>query len=463
MTAQTFQISQISQGLATGFGNAQPGSSYGSPGSPYGSPGSPYGSYVYSYPHKTSYRPFTPVLPLEEVWAAEPKDHLFLYTHIPFCEMRCGYCNLFSQSRPDPSLVTGYLETLYRQAAAIGACLGPITVAEMAIGGGTPTFLSLPDLEKLFRVYRDIFQIKKSPLSIEASPGTVTAEKLAFLAEQGVTRLSLGVESFDSKSCKAIGRPQKASHVAAALQAIRDSGIPSLNIDLIYGSQSLERWSEDLSQALAWEPEDLYLYPLYVRPLTGLGRQNTSWDDHRLALYHLGRETVQKAGYEQLSMRHFKKRGQGDLQTPYRCDRDGMIGLGCGARSYTRQIHYASPYAVRQDHIAALLQKFKESSESDFQHVSHGYRLSHDDQQRRVVLLSLLQASGLDRNGFHRRFGVDVLMAFPLLQDFAQRSWLCVTDDHLVLTEEGMAFSDWIGPQLFSGSVTRLMEDYVWQ
>lgn len=112
------------------------------------------------------------------------------------------------------------------------------------------------------------------PLSVETSPSTATADRLAVLADRGTTRVSIGVQSFVDAEARAAVRPQHRSEVEAALGRIREAGIPVLNIDLIYGieGQTEDTWRTSLDAALAWSPEELYLYPLYVRPLTGLGR-----------------------------------------------------------------------------------------------------------------------------------------------------------------------------------------------
>lgn len=106
----------------------------------------PYRSYVYAYPHKTAYRPLPgPVPSLAALWRDEPKDALSLYAHIPFCEVRCGFCNLFTRIGAPDELTTRYLDALDRQAATVREALGdeaPVRFATAAFGGGTPTFLT---------------------------------------------------------------------------------------------------------------------------------------------------------------------------------------------------------------------------------------------------------------------------------------------------------------------------------
>ena len=103
---------------------------------------SPYVSYAYSYPHKTAYRPFDVPVRLEDAWASENKESLFLYLHVPFCEMRCGFCNLFTTANPNENMIAVYLDALKRQAGEVRRALGDgVRFTRMAIGGGTPTFL----------------------------------------------------------------------------------------------------------------------------------------------------------------------------------------------------------------------------------------------------------------------------------------------------------------------------------
>src|ERR671932_1222479 len=102
-----------------------------------------YTSYSYAYPHKPAYRVLDPPVPLQELWAAERRDALFLYLHVPFCEMRCGFCNLFTTVNPKGGLETAYLDALQRQGRQVRASLGQASFARLALGGGTPTYLTL--------------------------------------------------------------------------------------------------------------------------------------------------------------------------------------------------------------------------------------------------------------------------------------------------------------------------------
>lgn len=427
--------------------------------------GTPYVSYAYSYPHKTAYRPLESPVSLADLWAGERKEALFFYLHVPFCEMRCGFCNLFTTANPAESLETQYLNALRRQAEVVREATGPVTIARMAVGGGTPTYLDLAGLDTLFDIAEGLYgaDLAAIPISVETSPRTAEPEKLALLRRRGVDRVSIGVQSFVEAEVAAIGRAQKTGIVETALSTIREAGISSLNIDLMYGlpGQTVETWLGSLRAALRFAPEELYLYPLYVRPLTGLDRSPKSWDDIRLACYRAARDFLRAEGYEQVSMRMFRKTSSESKVGPvYCCQEDGMVGLGCGARSYTETLHYSSEYAVGRSGVKSILADYVSKSADDFAVADYGVRLDPEEQRRRHIVKSLLQAEGLALDDYRRRFGSSPHDDLQELSLLPERGLAELRDGRLVLTEIGLERSDAIGPWLYSAEMARLMGDY---
>ncbi|WNI27911.1 STM4012 family radical SAM protein [Streptomyces sp. ITFR-6] len=442
----------------------------------------PYRSYVYAYPHKTAYEPLDR-LPggrpaLRDLWAGEGKDALSLYLHIPFCEVRCGFCNLFTRVGAPDELTGRYLDALDRQATAVREALGdtaPVRFAAAAFGGGTPTFLTAGELERLCDIAEKRMgaDLRSVPLSVETSPSTATADRLAVLAERGATRVSIGVQSFVEAEARAAVRPQRRADVEAALGLIRDARIPVLNIDLIYGidGQDEASWRTSLDAALQWRPEELYLYPLYVRPLTGLGRTGaaaadaeSAWDGQRLRLYRAGRDHLLAHGYEQVSMRMFRRAGAPPAEGPddYACQTDGMVGLGCGARSYTSRLHYSFDYAVEMREVRTIIDGY--TATEDFSHAEVGRYTDGEEARRRHLLQSVLQAGGMRLSEYRERFGSGPEEDFPAeLALFERRGWLDPDGPAaglLRLSSEGLAYSDALGPELFSPAVRAAMASY---
>lgn len=423
-----------------------------------------YSGYAYAYPHKRAYRRLSPPVPLRDAWADEPRDALFLYLHVPFCEARCGYCNLFTLAGAERGLVAAYVEALRRQAEAVRGALGEMAVARLAIGGGTPTLLATAELAGLLDLARGVFGAdpREIPCSVEVSPRSVDAERLALLRDRGVSRISIGVQSFDEGETAGIGRAQSRRQVDEALALIRGLGFPVLNVDLIYGlpGQSLASWLDSIRAALAYRPEELYLYPLYVRPLTGLACSRHSWEDIRLQCYRAGRELLLSEGYVQLSMRAFRAGGHPAPEGPaYCCQEDGMVGLGASARSYTRALHYATEYATGTEGVREILEAFVAKDPEEFAVADHGVWLGEEDQRRRWVIKSLLRAEGFPWAGYRARFGGGALSHLPELGILLEHGLVENRGDRLCLTEAGLERSDVIGPFLHSTRIRRRIEE----
>jgi oxygen-independent coproporphyrinogen III oxidase len=424
-----------------------------------------YQGYAYAYPHKTAYRTLVPPVPLETLWASENREALFLYMHIPFCEMRCGFCNLFTTIHADQSLEDAYMDTLERQVRRVRESIGDVSIARMAIGGGTPTYLSLENLTRLFDLTETVYGVKAHvPTSVETSPQTSETPKLELLKARGVDRISIGVQSFIESEVNAVGRPQTTAEVCAALDRIRAVGFATLNLDLIYGipNQTEETWLESIRQALTWQPEELYLYPLYKRPLTGLDRMRPhDWDDERLALYRAGRDYLLERGYTQVSMRMFRAAHAPNQDAPiYCCQDDGMIGLGCGARSYTKALHYSSEWAVTYGSVRVILADYIQREAESFAVAAYGCPLNEDEQRRRYVIKSLLHAEGLSRLSYEQRFGIGIDAGLPELAELVRHDLAMWDEDVLRLTPAGIERSDAIGPWLYSDAVKESMQLY---
>ena len=423
--------------------------------------GSPYSGYVYAYPHKTAYRAFAPH-PLREVWAGESRDALFLYVHVPFCTMRCGFCNLFTTAVPNADLVTSYLAALRRQAEAVRDAVPDARFARFAIGGGTPTFLSESELAEVFDTAEQVMGARAIPTGVEASPDTLTPAKVALLKARGVERVSIGVQSFVEKEAADSGRPQSRADVDNVLSLLAASGFGTVNVDLIYGlpGQTVVSWLYSLREALRYSPQELYLYPLYVRPLTALGSSRKGWDDSRLACYREARDVLLAEGYEQVSMRMFRRPIACRARPRYCCQDDGMVGLGCGARSYTRGLHYSLDYAVRPKSVKGIISDYLACSRDELARAEHGFQLDRDEQQRRYLLQSILNAEGLDAAHYARRFGTDPAADFPELHTFAELGLLQCDSGTWSPTVLGLERSDALGPWFFSSRVRTSIIDY---
>jgi oxygen-independent coproporphyrinogen-3 oxidase len=367
-----------------------------------------------------------------------------IYVHVPFCTVRCGFCNLFTSHGSLEPRMDAYLDALELQMRMVAQALGAgARFSRLAIGGGTPTALPPAGLERVLSALERVFAVTPHalPSSVETSPETADAERLRVLQRWGVTRVSIGVQSFDERDCAALGRPQAPAQAHAALERIVAAGFATLNVDLIYGAdgQTVASFLASIEQALRYAPAELYLYPLYVRELTGLGRRALRGPDPQPQLVS---QPASEPG------------------PSYCCQRDGMVGLGAGARSYTSRLHYAMPFAVAQPAVRSIIDAYCANTAEQHAGIAHGFALDGDERRRRFAILGLLQCDGLALDRYRAAFGSDARSDLPALRELEALQLAAVAGERLVLGERGVAYSDVIGPWLASAAVQHKMESY---
>ena len=204
-----------------------------------------------------------------------PDTHLGLYVHVPFCVRKCRYCDFPSIPLRGAQHVTPYLEALESEARRRRAEIDR-PLSSVYIGGGTPTVL-LP--EQLFRLWQEVIapfpRLPDAEVTLEANPGTLTDAMLAAIAALPITRVSLGVQSFDQSELAMLGRIHTPEEAEAGARALRAAGIARLNLDLMYGlpGQTVAGWERTLRRALSLQPDHLSCYALILEEDTPLTAQ----------------------------------------------------------------------------------------------------------------------------------------------------------------------------------------------
>jgi putative oxygen-independent coproporphyrinogen III oxidase len=199
-----------------------------------------------------------------------------VYVHVPFCLTRCHYCDFVTYTGME-GLRRPYAAALLEEAAMAVAALGPEppVVTSVFVGGGTPTLLPAEDLARVLARLRELLPFAPgAEVTVEANPETVDAAMAAGLVGAGVTRVSMGAQSFDDRVLAALGRVHDAARVEAAVATMRRAGVPAVNLDLIYGGPGEDdrSWSATLDAAVALGPEHLSAYALTIEPATKFGR-----------------------------------------------------------------------------------------------------------------------------------------------------------------------------------------------
>jgi oxygen-independent coproporphyrinogen-3 oxidase len=360
------------------------------------------------------------------------------YIHVPFCAHHCGYCD-FAVTAGQDHLIDLYLEAVGEELARLGT---PAPVDTMFLGGGTPTYLSPRQLARLMGLISRSLPLRPgAEFSVEATPESVTADKVAVLADHGVNRVSLGVQTFRPDLLARLDRVHSAEHVAPALDRIRRR-IDNVSLDLIFGvpGQIVADWDADLSAVLTNEPDHVSTYgltyekgtPLWKRRAAGLFRPVS--EDDELAMYERGMDRLAGAGFEHYEVSNFARPGRRCRHNETYWANDAYFGFGTGAARYVlgrRELNRRDT----GDYIRRVLAGESPTFQSE--------KLPPAEAARETAAVQLRRIAGVTRDEFRVRTGFDfdeltegraaVYAAEGLLADDGKtvsltRRGLCVAD-----------------------------------
>lgn len=263
---------------------------------------------------------------------------LALYVHLPWCERKCPYCDFNSHERihlPEAA----YVDTLLRDLDGELTTLAdgrPRPFVSLFIGGGTPSLFSTDAIERLLRGVRERVDLAEDcEISMEANPGSTERERLAGYVAAGVTRFSLGIQSFDDRCLERIGRVHDSDDARRAARAARRSGAASFNLDLMHGlpGQTVEQGLADLDTALAQEPAHLSWYQLTIEPNTQFHRRPPALPEEQVLadLEERGQARLSAAGYRRYEVSAWARPG-GECRHNLNYWRFGdYLAIGAGA------------------------------------------------------------------------------------------------------------------------------------
>ncbi len=284
-----------------------------------------------------------------------------IYVHIPFCARICPYC-AFYKERADPAFTgrfcEGILAELRRE--SVPARLRPATIF---FGGGTPTALTTAQLDLLLAGFHKALDLSElAEWTFEANPGSVSERKARLLRERGVSRISLGVQSFDDGLLELLGRDHSAAQAEASFALLRRSGFQNLNVDLMFGlpGQTLAQWEETLRRALALEPDHVSAYCLtyeedtdfFLRHARGEFRVDAEAD---AAFFEATNELLAAAGLQQYEISNFARPGFEAVHNRAYWSGEDYLGIGPSAVSTRglRRWQNVSDYRAYADRVLA--------------------------------------------------------------------------------------------------------------
>ncbi len=336
--------------------------------------------------------------------AEQPVRPLSLYFHLPFCDTVCFYCACNKVITKNRAHAAPYLQHVFREIALQGALFDRARpVDQLHWGGGTPTFISHEQMRTLMQVTREHFSLRdddSGEYSIEIDPREVKTDTIALLRELGFNRMSLGVQDFEPRVQRAVNRIQTEDETLAVLQAARDQGFKSVNMDLIYGLplQTVDSFARTLDKVVAAGPDRLSVFNYAHLPeLFKTQRQINSEDlpsaQAKLDILQLTIERLTGAGYVYIGMDHFARpddelavaQRQGSLYRNFQgysthADAD-LVGIGVTSIGKVGD-SYSQNQRTLEEYTAAL--------DAGRLPIMRGVALSDDDKLRREVITQLI-------------------------------------------------------------------------
>tara|TARA_R110002095_G_scaffold152237_4_gene132132 strand:+ start:95291 stop:96424 length:1134 start_codon:yes stop_codon:yes gene_type:complete len=360
------------------------------------------------------------------------------YFHVPFCQHRCGYCDFTLVAQKD-HLIEEYLAAMEQQLSDVGE---GIELKTLFLGGGTPTHLSIDQLQRLFNAIFSHFQLAADyEFSIEANPLNLTEEKIDFLKQIGVNRVSLGVQSFDSDILTFLERDHQPDQIFEIVQALQ-SRIENTSLDLIFAvpGQSLQNWKTSLADAIQLKIPHISTYGLTIEKGT------TFWSRQKAGLFDLPEEELAGDMYEFaldfLDAEGLKHYEISNFARPgYECRHNEVywtgypyFGFGPGAASYLNGIR-------RQNHrsVVTWLKRIT-AGESP---IADQEQLSPEDSAREAIIFGLRRRVGIDVSEFAARYHFDLYdLSHAAIQKHVKAGFLEETATHLRLTQAGCLLAD---------------------
>ncbi len=366
-----------------------------------------------------------------------------LYIHVPFCARSCDYC-AFYQSAPDADAIRRYFEALRQEAGLIA---WPAQIETVFWGGGTPGLLSPKDLLKLGALVREFSGGRPREWSVEMTPLSVTEARIEALKEAGVTRISLGVQSFQPRLLDALGRQHTPEQAFKAAERLHAAGFDNVNYDLMFAlpGQDDEDWMRDLDQAIALAPAHISTYCLTFEEDTKLWLKLSQGKIRRdveaeARLYTATWERLAAAGYGQYEISNFARPGRACLHNLNTWRMQDWIGLGPSAAS--QQAGWRGTNIADLDKWCAEVAAGRRAGE-DRQELSPGL-LAED-----ALIFGLRMNEGVDLAPLRARApGADWAAVDAMAGELREGGLADVTGSWIRLTPRGRLLADSVGERL---------------
>ena len=380
-----------------------------------------------------------------------------LYLHIPFCKRRCFYCD-FAITTGGENLKQQYVDVLCQEIELTVTAIPPVaTLQTIFFGGGTPSLLSVKQVEQILETIAKHFAIApNADISLEANAGTVSLESLQGYRSLGINRISLGAQAFQQELLDVCGRGHSVKEIYEAVDAIEKAGFENFNLDLISGlpHQSMEDWEFSLKEAIALQPKHLSVYDLTIEEGTAFGKRYQAGDrplptdESTVAMYLAAHELLPAAGYEHYEISNYARSGYQSQHNLTYWHNQPFYGMGMGATSYIDRRRIDRPRKMRE-YLDAISQWQKEGISFT------APVLDRSEELMDSLMQGLRLAEGLSLNLLQLKYGQELCdRALQVLNRYLDKPWVKFGEQPediriFLVSPEGWLFSDIIISDLY--------------
>lgn len=369
-----------------------------------------------------------------------------IYIHIPFCRKKCTYCD-FHFSTTFENYRERMVDAIVKEAYSRAPELSDESVKTVYFGGGTPSVLNADELHRILKNVRENYAVDENvEITLEANPDDINIELLKIWKEEGVNRLSIGVQSFRSEDLEWMNRSHSAEQSVNAVKLAQREGFDNITIDLIYGlpNMSMTEWEAQLDQAIALNVPHISAYCLTVEPNTALahltktGKIVTPGDQVQSEEFLMLRKKLLDARFIQYEVSNFGKEGFESQHNSAYWKNEKYLGIGPSAHSFDG-VSRRWNVSHNQRYMSAL------ETEDDYFEVE---TLSPTDKFNELLLTGLRTIYGVDKTLLFKE--VSPTTSFETqIDEYKSKGWLVEEHDKYLLTPEGLLFADQIASELF--------------
>ncbi|HEL0560076.1 TPA: oxygen-independent coproporphyrinogen III oxidase [Streptococcus equi subsp. zooepidemicus] len=359
------------------------------------------------------------------------------YVHIPFCTQICYYCDfskVFIKNQP----VDAYLEALIKEFESYQIN----SLKTLYIGGGTPTAITAKQLDYLLSHLQQHLQLDQlEEFTIEANPGDLTEDKIAVLRQSAVNRISLGVQTFNDKQLKQIGRSHTEAQIYATIASLKEAGFQNISIDLIYAlpGQTMQQVKENVAKALSLDIPHLSLYSLILEHHTVFmnkmrrGKLQLPTEDLEAEMFEYIISEMEANGFEHYEISNFTKPGFESRHNLMYWNNDEYFGCGAGASGYLNGIRYRNRVPI-QHYLKAVAEGNARLSEEP---------LTKEEMMEEELFLGLRKKSGVSVSRFQEKFGLSFESRYgPVVRELQAQGLLVKDKDFVRMTKKGLFLGD---------------------